>query len=193
MHDITGNEMLIALKILKTPEGEFNANSISKEIGITSMGALKILKRLENEGILASKIAGKATFYKFNFAGDYAKHYAVFALKNEAEHAQPYARRWIKEIRKLKNANVAILFGSVLRKGKEAHDVDVLALASQNKFGKLKEEVVELNKINEKHMHIIYQSPKDLRSNIKKQDKIVLGALKGIVAFGEDKLIEVFS
>ena len=60
------NEMLIVLKIFKTPEMEFNANSISKEAGLTPMGALKILKRLEKEDVLASKAAGKAVFYRFN-------------------------------------------------------------------------------------------------------------------------------
>ncbi len=187
------NEMIIVLKIFKTPEREFNANSISKEIGLTPMGALKILKRLEKEGVLASKAAGRAIFYTLNFSNDYAKNYVKFALRNEAEHAQPYTKRWIKEIRKLKNADVAILFGSVLTKGKEANDVDVLALTNQNKFGELKEESAGLNKINEKHLHVIYQSPKDLRNNIRKQDKVVLNALKGTVAFGEGKLIEAFS
>ncbi|MFA4820306.1 MAG: nucleotidyltransferase domain-containing protein [Candidatus Aenigmatarchaeota archaeon] len=187
------NEMTIVLKIFKTPEREFNANSISKEIGITPMGALKILKRLEKDGILTSKAAGRATFYTFNFSSVYAKDYVKFALRSETEHAQPYVKRWVNEIRKLKNADMAILFGSVLRKGNDANDVDVLALTNQNKLEKLKEEIAELNKIGEKHIHAIYQSPKDLRSNIKKQDKVVLNTLKGIAAFGEDKLIEAFS
>ena len=187
------NEMVIVLKIFKTPEREFNANSISKETGLTPMGALKILKRLEKDGILNSKAAGKATFYRVDFGSGYAKDYLKFALRNETEHSQPYVKRWVREIRKLKNADAAILFGSVLRKEKEANDIDVLALTNQNKLEKLKEEISELDKINEKHMHVIYQSPKDLRSNIKKQDKVVLNALKGIAAFGEDRLIEAFS
>ncbi|MBI3190823.1 hypothetical protein HYZ41_03905 [archaeon] len=55
MRDMTNNEMLIVLKMFKTPEREFNANSISRESGLTSMGALKILKRLEKDGILSPK------------------------------------------------------------------------------------------------------------------------------------------
>lgn len=193
MRDVTKNEMLIVLKIFKTPENEFNANSISKEISITPMGALKILKRLEKESILASKTAGKATFYKLNFNSDYAKDYVKFALRNEAEHAQPYVKRWVSEIRKLKNADAAVLFGSVLRKGNEANDIDVLAVTGQDKLEKLKKEIAESNKINEKHMHVVYQSKKDIKNNIKKRDKIILNALKGIATFGEDTLIEAFS
>src|SRR3989338_3175635 len=101
------NEMVIVLKIFKTPEREFNANSISKEAGLTPMGALKILKRLEKEDILNSKAAGKATFYRLNFSSGYAKDYVKFALRNECKHSQPYVKRWIREIRKLKNADAA--------------------------------------------------------------------------------------
>ena len=46
-------------------------------------------------------------------------------------------------------------------------------------------------KINGKNIHAIYQSPEDLQNNIKKQDKIVLNAIKGVVAFGEDNIIGV--
>lgn len=190
MRDVTKHEMMVTLKIFKTPEKEFNANSISGETGLTPMGALKILKKLEKEGILTAKTAGKATFYRLNFSNEYARIYVRFALKNEAEHSSPYVRRWIREIRKLENADAVILFGSVLRKENKANDVDVLAVTGQNKFGKLKEEIIELNKINEKRIHPVYQSMKDLRNNITNRDKIVLNALKGVVALGEETLIE---
>ncbi|MBI2173522.1 MAG: nucleotidyltransferase domain-containing protein [Candidatus Aenigmarchaeota archaeon] len=192
MRDMTKTEMLIVLKIAKTPERAFNSNNISKEVGITSMGALKIMKKLEKEGVFASKTAGKATFYSIGDS-EYARDYVKFLLKNEAAHSPPYTKRWINEIRKLKSADAAVLFGSVLRKGKDANDVDVLVITDQGKLEKLKEEVAELNNINEKHIHVIYQSLDDLRNNIAKQDKVVLNALKGIAVFGEEKLIEAIS
>lgn len=191
MKDITRNEMFVVLKIFKTPEKEFNANSISKEIGITPMGALKILKRLGKEGILVSKVRGKAIFYKPNLGNGYAKEYVKFILRRECEHSSPYVKRWVQEVRKLKNADAAILFGSLLRKGAEANDIDVLIVTSQDRFEKLKDEIRELNKINEKGIHPVYQSPEDLQGNIKKHDKVVLNALKGVVVFGEEKLIEL--
>ncbi|MBI3036864.1 hypothetical protein HYY73_03895, partial [Candidatus Woesearchaeota archaeon] len=55
MKDITDNEMHFVLGIFKSPELEYNANSISKLIRISSMGALKIAKRLEKENILISR------------------------------------------------------------------------------------------------------------------------------------------
>lgn len=191
LEEVTRNEMLIVSGIFKTPEKEFNANSISKEIGITPMGALKILKRLEKERVLVSKVAGKATFYRLDFDNDYVMGYVKFILRREAEHSPPYVKRWIREVRKLKNADISIIFGSVLRKGGDASDIDVLVVTSQDRFEKLREEIRELNKINEKNIHAVYQSPEDLQHNISKRDKVVLNALKGIVAFGEEGIIKL--
>ena len=47
MEDITKNEMKAVLEILKSPEVMYNANNLAKVLEITSMGTLKILKRLE--------------------------------------------------------------------------------------------------------------------------------------------------
>ena len=75
MNDITNNEMYFVLNIFKNPEKEYNANNMAQQLGISSMGALKIAKRLEKENILKSKQIGKARIYKINMKNDYAKEY----------------------------------------------------------------------------------------------------------------------
>ncbi len=190
MEDVTKNEMLFILSIFKSTEVDYNANSIAKLLGISSMGALKIAKRLEKEGIIISRELGKAKFYRLNWESDYVRDYVRFLLKREAEHANPYVSVWIDEIRKLKSADAAILFGSVLRKFREAKDVDVVLITDQKQFSKLQEEVEEVNKMNVKHFHPVYQSKADFVSNISRGDKVLLSAIKGIVVFGEDLIIE---
>ena len=191
MKDITKKEMELILFIFKNPEKEYNANNIASKIDITSMGALKIMKKLGKQGILKAKKLGKAVFYKINFGNDYAIGYLTFLLKKEAEQTTNYIKRWIYELKKLKNAEIILLFGSVLEKGSKSNDVDILLVTGQKKFEKLKEEINNINKISEKNIHTIYQSIKDLKKNIENQDKIILGAIKGIVILGHEKLIEV--
>jgi len=53
------------------------------------MGALKILKRLENESILKSKKIGKAVIYRINIGNSYAKRYIELILSRESLHANP--------------------------------------------------------------------------------------------------------
>ncbi len=191
MENITKNEMLFVLSIFKNPEVEYNASSIAKAMGISPMGSLKIARRLEKEEILISRQLGKARFYKLNLENEYPREYVKFLLKKEAEHSQAYIKVWIRELKKIKNADLAVLFGSVLSKQKAANDIDVLFVTDQKRFSKLKEEVEAINQVNQKELHPVYQSKEDVKKNIKLNDKPLLSALKGIVVFGEDVLIEI--
>ena len=99
----------ILLALLKDVNIKYNANSISKIIGITSMGALKILKDLEKKDIITSEKLGKAVFYSVNLKKDFTKDYLEFLLKSEAEDSSSYVKRWISEIRKIE-VEISILF-----------------------------------------------------------------------------------
>lgn len=192
MKDITRNEMRALLAIVKSPEITYNANSLSKVLGISSMGALKILKRLETESILKSKQIGKSNIYKVNAENDYAKNYIKFLLSKESVSSSGPVKRWVNEIKKIKSADIAVLFGSLLKK-ESPGDIDVLFVTNQKRFKKLKKEIQELNEINIKKIHPVYQSFEDAVSNIKKRDKVVLSAIKGIIVFGEEKFIKVYN
>ena len=189
--DITEKEMQLILLLFKSSEKEYNAHTIAKEIHMSAMGALKIAKRLEHEHLLTSKQLGKAIFYKLTVRNEYTQQYLTFLLKREAETSHPYIKRWITEIKKIKSADAALIFGSILTKQKEANDIDVLFITDNKKFPLLKKEIEAINLLNEKKIHPIYQTEKDFISNIKKEDKIVLNALKGIIIFGEEIIISV--
>src|SRR3989338_1158476 len=193
MREITNNEMIFVLSIFKSPEVEYNANSIAKKMGISSMGALKIAKRLEKENIIKSKHLGKAKFYNLNLNNDYVRQYVKFLLKREAEQTHPYIKVWIEDINKIKSADAAILFGSVLRKQKEAKDIDVVLIINKKRYYKSKKEIEDIDLLNTKKIHQVYQTREDFRKNIKKEDKPLLSAIKGIVAFGEDVIIDLLS
>ena len=184
------NEMLFILSILKSPEIEYNANSIAKLMKISSMGALKIAKNLEKEGILSSRKIGRANNYKINYNNDYAKQNIRFLLKKEAEKSSPYVKRWIRELEKLKIANAVILFGSVLKKEKDAGDIDALIIVNKKNFEKVKKEVERINLLNDKKIHPVYQTKGDLKKHINERNKVILNAIKGIIVSGEDNIIE---
>jgi len=191
MKNITNNEMLFVLTLFKNPNREYNASNIAKHMGISPMGALKIAKRLEKENILISKKLGKAVFYRLNTENNYTEQYIKFLLKRECELSNLYTKIWINEIKKIKNSDSAILFGSLLKKYKEAGDIDVLFITNKENFSKLKKEIEEINLINIKKIHPIYQTKEDFKNNILKNDKIILNAMKGIIVFGEDLIVKL--
>lgn len=191
MKEITQAEMNVVLTLVKSPEMIYNANSLSKVIGITPMGTLKILKRLEQENIVKSKKIGKAITYKVNIEDSYSNRYLSLILMREAQYTNPQIKRWVTELEKIKNANVIVLFGSVLEKP-NPNDIDVLLVTNQKQFPKLQQEIKELNEINIKKIHPMYQTYQDIIKNIKKRDKPILNAIKGIVVFGEEKFLEIY-
>ncbi len=192
MKEITKAEMNIVLTIVKSPEVIYNANSLSKVIGITPMGALKILKRLETENIVKSKKIGKAVTYRINVGNSYAHRYVSLLLIREAQSANPQVKRWITEVKKINKAEVIVLFGSVLEKS-DPNDIDILLITDQKRFSGLQKEIEELNEINIKKIHPMYQTYGDIIKNIKKRDKPLLNAIKGIVVFGEDEFLEIYN
>lgn len=191
MRSITKNEMSIALAIFRDIDNDYNANNMGKKIGISSMGALKILKRLESSTILKSKQFGKAVFYKVDLNSSYARAYIMFLLKKEAEEIIPRVKRWVKELRKLKGAEIGILFGSVLKKEK-FNDVDLLVVLKSAQNKTLNMSISEMNEINIKKIHTVKQTRQDLITNLEKKDDVVLSIIKnGIVLFGYEEIVGV--
>jgi predicted nucleotidyltransferase len=186
------NEAKALLALFREFSVDYNANSLSKVLNITPMGALKILKRLEKEQLIIPKQMGKAVFYRIDFDNDYARTYLKFALQKEAEQSSPRVRRWVEELRKFKGvADIGILFGSVLEKA-DFNDVDVVLVFEEKKAGKISSLLKDISGLSVKRIHLVRQTTEDFESNLKGRDKVLLSALKrGIVMFGYDGLIEV--
>lgn len=191
MKSITNNEMKFVLIIFKSPETEYNSNSIAKSLGITSMGALKIAKKLEKGGIINFKEMGKAKFYRLNLENDHVRQYIKFLLQKESREASSFLKAKFKDIKKIKNAYASILFGSVLTKEDKSNDIDLFLITDQKRFSKLKKEIEYLNLINNKKYHPLYQTIDDVKKNIKENDKVIFNAIKGIIVFGEDIIIDL--
>jgi len=192
MEDVTKKEMEAVLALFKDFSTDYNANSLSKVLNITSMGTLKILKRLEKQGILRSKQLGKAVFYTIDFKNSYAKTYLKFILQKEAEQSGPKIGRWIVELRKFQPvAEMGILFGSVLKK-EEFNDVDLLLIIKKQQNRKVNSLLKDISGLSTKHIHTIKQTRADLKENLNAKDKVLLSIVRtGVILFGYDKIIEV--
>jgi|SRR3989338_834806 len=180
----------VLLALLKNSEKEMSVSALAKLVGLSRMGALLIVRKLEKEGMLTVRKVGRSSLCAVDLSSSHTRKYLTFLLSKEAEKASPYVRRWISELRRLKNAKAALLFGSVLRKERGAQDIDVLLITDQRHIAKLEAEIDALNRMNPKPIHPVYQSSADFRRNLRKKDPVVLNAVKGIVAFGEEELYE---
>ena len=190
MVSLTENEARAIEFLVRNFSRDYSINQLAKEIGVSPPGILKILRKLRDLGFLVEKKVGNNVIYKVNFESAEALDACKFALMEMK--AGPYIRALIKDIEVLRgDTEMAILFGSVLQKGREAGDIDLLLVFDKSKLKDIEKNLEGLNKVRPKKIHAIYQTEEDLVGNIKKQDKALLEEIRtGIVFWGRDVLVE---
>ena len=190
MVSLTENESRILDFLIRNFSQNYNINQLSRELKISPGGTYKILKKLEKQTFLIQEKRGNNIFYNINYQSEEALEACKFALIEK--RTTPYIRTWIKDLQSLKKkTQLAILFGSVLKKHKSAGDIDVLLIFAKENFKDIEEEIRRINKIRPKRIHAIYQTKMDLITNIKNQDKAVLEEIRsGIVLWGRNFLVE---
>ncbi|MBS3166508.1 nucleotidyltransferase domain-containing protein [Candidatus Woesearchaeota archaeon] len=188
MATLTKKERETVLVLFKGYTTFYNANSISKVINISHVGAQKIFKRLLQENLVVSKTIGKSITYKLNFNDNYVSQIVTFLLADEANNF----KRWKEEFKELfKQDRIIMLFGSTIKDYVHAHDIDLMIVLENsdvkevNKILKKKEEVLP------KKIHTIKLNQQDLFENLKKKDKAFIDIIKNaIVLSGQDKYVE---
>ena len=168
---------------------DYNASSLSKKVGITRRGALKIVKKLREQEIVIPRQYGKAVFYKVNLNNAYARQRIIVALM---EKAREKAKRWLFEFEKLAaHAEIVIIFGSAIRNYEKAHDIDLVIVYQQKKEVAIQKEMEFRRQISLKPIHLVRQSPVDFVRNLKKPDPVLLNALRlGCVLKGYEKIVD---
>ncbi|MBN4049204.1 hypothetical protein JYT91_01160 [archaeon AH-315-M20] len=190
MVSLTTNEAKTMEFLIRNFSKDYNINQLAKELCISPGGMFKILKKLERQNFLTEKKLGNNIFYKINYQSYEALDACKFALTEKKE--TPYIKVWTKDLEVLrKKAELAILFGSVLKKGREARDIDLLLVFDKRNLEDIENLIVRINNIKPKKVHAIYQTKEDLIKNIKKQDKAILEEIRtGIILWGREVVVE---
>lgn len=189
MIELTKKEQEALLIIYKDVANFYNANSLSKEIMITQVGTMKLLKRFEKNNILLSKRIGKSIVYKINIEEEFVQKLIAFALINEASKYQ----RWKDEFKSLyKKDRILLFYGSASRNYSNAKDIDIFIVINKKDFHEVSEKLEKIQSILPKKLHAIKATKEDLVKNIKENNKSMIEILKtAIVLYGYDKYMEV--
>mgnify|MGYP001593281830 CR=1 FL=1 len=190
MISLTEKERETLLILFKDFTGYYNANSISKVLRISHVGAQKIFKRLQKENLIIGRQIGKSIIYKLNMGDDYACRLIAFLLLDEANSK---FKRWLEEFRELfKKDRMVILFGSTLKNYAAANDIDVMIVIDKKDYKEVKNVLDKKRQILPKKIHSIELTEEDLKKNIKKMHEPIVDAIKnGIVLCGHEKYVEV--
>lgn len=178
----------ILLRIFKNKQESYNSRSISKPIGISHAGAFKILKNLEKQNVVTSRLIGKARIYSINSNNPVALKEIELALAQEAEKH----KKWIEEFKEISNkSKFIVLFGSVLRNEKEARDVDILIIAEKSKHEEINKVIKDKNKILNKKIHQIIQTDDEFKKDTGENNKAMFEIIKGVVLFGQSEFVRL--
>ena len=186
---LTQKERETVLLLFKDYTTFYNANSISKVLNISHVGAQKIFKRLLQENVVISKTIGKSITYKLNFSNDYVINLVAFLLADEANKF----RRWKEEFKELfKKERVIMLFGSTIKDYAHAHDIDLMIVLENKEVREVNAVLKKKEEILPKKLNTIKLTHQDLLENLKKKDKAFVDIIKNaIILYGQEKYVEI--
>lgn len=184
MEKLTKTQEIIKL-LFKDFSAHYNSRSISKVIHISHAGAFKILKKLEERGIVNGQRIGNAVIYSLNKENPVVLKEIELILTIEAQNYL----RWSEEFKEIKDkSKFIVLFGSIVREEKSAKDIDLLIVADKIEFSKIKKLIEERQKFLNKRVHPIIQTPEDFEKDLKNKNRITIEIIKtGIILYGQEE------
>ncbi|MBU2638979.1 MAG: nucleotidyltransferase domain-containing protein [Nanoarchaeota archaeon] len=189
MVSLTSAERESLLLLFKDFTAFYNANSISKILNISHVGAQKLFKRLLKENLVISRQIGKSINYRLNFDEAYVSQLIAFLLADEANGF----KRWKEEFKEIfQEGRIIMIYGSAIKNYASAHDIDIVVVMD-------KKDIKEINKfINKKEgmlpkkLHAIMATQQDLLENLKKRNKAIIDIVKNaVILYGQDKYVEI--
>ena len=189
MTTLTAKERETVLLLFKEYTTVYNANSISKVLNISHVGAQKIFKRLLQKNLVISKTIGKSITYKLNFDEEYVRQLVSFLLADEANTF----KRWKEEFEELfKKDRIIMLFGSAIKDYAHANDIDMMVVLENKKVKEVTTVLKKKDEILPKKLHAIKLTRPDLLENLKKKDKAFVDIIKNaIILYGQDTYVEI--
>ena len=192
MIHLTEKERETLIILFKDFATYYNANSISKLLKISHVGAQKIFKRLLKDNLLKSQQIGKSIIYKLRLEDDYVRKLIAFLLADEANSK---SKRWKEEFRELfKKGRIAILFGSTIKNYELARDIDLMVVIDKKDYPEVKKITDKKRELLPKKLHSINITEQELRSNLKQKKEAMIDIVKNaIILYGQDEYVEVIA
>ena len=182
----------ILVMLLKDMGIKKTVSSIAHEIGLSRVGAWKILKKMEAEGIIAISRVGagdtSALFIELNWVCPILEKTLSLALMEDAIRNP----RWMDTFKELQpKADFLLLYGSAISSPREANDIDILCISGgRQKILEIDRIISKIQKTQLRKIHALCLTPRELASELSKPNMPYVDALKkGIVLFGQDEFV----
>ncbi|MEK6793106.1 MAG: hypothetical protein AABX96_05230 [Nanoarchaeota archaeon] len=185
----TENEKKALLILFKDFTSYHNANTISKQLGISRIGSMKLLKKLKAENLVIATVIGKSTVYKPNMQDSYVLDLITFILAEEANEF----KRWKEEFKELfVDGRIILLYGSTIRDYTKARDIDIMILRKAGDSGQIHKVISEKQQLLPKKIHAIDLTSQEFMKNVQNKQVAVIDIVKNaIILYGQNKYAEL--
>lgn len=183
MLQITEKERKALLILSKDFTRYYNANSLSKVLGITSVGTQKILRRFSDNGVTISKQIGKSIVHKPKLEDDYTEKLVVFLLADEAKNF----KRWKEEFKCVAKEGIVLIYGSMIKNYRASKDIDIMIIAKQTKIRNIEKEIAEIQKFLPKKLHSIIITKEDFLKNINSNQKAIIDIIRTAIVLNDQE------
>lgn len=190
MFSLTVNESRIIDFLIRNFRERNSINALARKLKISHTGVHKILRKLERVGAVKPEKIGNSIYYKVNLAEEVGVKIPEFVLAQNELNS--YAKVIEDDFRVLEPLTQScILFGSVLNKGREARDIDVLLIFEKKNFKKVHQKLEEIRERKPKKIHDVMMTKEDLARNIRQNGEVILDIIKnGRVLWGSEIIVE---
>jgi len=183
-----------ALKIIFTDFlNSYNSYNLKDKIGLSNAGSLKLLRNLSEQDLIIGEKMGNAIFYRPNLENPiFIKLMELIFIDNS--NLSSFVKGWIYDIESLTPYTKALfLFGSILKKGKEARDIDLsVILKKKEDYNQLKNMVELMNENNKLKIHPLFLTKEAFKNKLIERDKPLIEMIKSCAVIqGAEFFVEV--
>ena len=165
MLSLSDNEFSVLSFLVRNFTERLTIRNIAQRLNFSPAGVFNILKKLEKNNIVVGQKLGTGLFYAINFENKIAEHLAGIVLLYSDDKIEKI------DVEKIKQAKAGIL------------DKKKLLLVTDN--------ITTLD-ISIPNIDVITKTEDEIINLLRKKDSSTLQLLKkGIVLFGEDKIVDI--
>lgn len=178
--------------LLKDISKKQNITSLSEEIKIKRPGTWKALKKLELKNLINLTPFGKGKTSVYEITLNWENPLVEKTLAAILTEDTLKQEKWRYNFKELEyQVEFLILFGSILHSPKKANDIDILNVLNKGKFEKIDKILKRIQVTQNKKIHAIDITKKELKEELRDKNKAYLDAFKrGVVLFGQENFIK---
>ncbi len=188
--DLTTKKVMLCL--FKDFASTHTITTLARKLNLTRVGIWKILKKFEVNKYILLKAVGRGKtstcIITLNWENLLIEKMLSLYLTEEAIKQ----RLWQVNFNELERiVDFIILYGSILHLPQQANDIDIICVAPKKNFLKIQGIIDQVQKTQAKKIHSINFVKNEFRTELKKQNKAFIDAIKnGIILFGQENFVK---